>query len=123
MTGCGWGLGEVNACSCTRSSAVPALVTVLSTHHQAVTGGIGCVRVESGAGLRKQSVELCLTPPYAPGPTPIEAQFGPLRTFTISNSDHPNHTVLAHRTQDYLRWRNTHTRHPDILAAQRRERA
>jgi hypothetical protein len=38
-------------------------------------------------------------------------------------SDHPNHTVLALRLQDYLRWRNAHARHPDVLAAQRRERA
>ncbi len=37
--------------------------------------------------------------------------------------NHPNHTVLARRLQDYLRWRNAHARHPDILAAQRRERA
>jgi hypothetical protein len=27
------------------------------------------------------------------------------------------------RLQDYLRWRNAHARHPDVLAAQRRERA
>jgi hypothetical protein len=46
-----------------------------------------------------------------------------LRTFVIGTSDHPNHTVLAHRLQDYLRWRNAHARHPDVLAAQRRERA
>ncbi|GAB3474306.1 hypothetical protein GCM10027521_02530 [Amycolatopsis cihanbeyliensis] len=25
----------------------------------------------------------------------IEAHFGPLRTFVIAGSDHPNHTVLA----------------------------
>jgi hypothetical protein len=25
--------------------------------------------------------------------------------------------------QDYLRWRNANARHPDVLAAQRRERA
>ena len=40
----------------------------------------------------------------------------------MSCSDHPNHTVLAARLQDYLRWRNANARHPDILAAQRRER-
>ena len=38
-------------------------------------------------------------------------------------SDHPNHTVLARRLQAYLRWRNANARHPDVLAAQRRERA
>nr|WP_254714939.1 IS630 family transposase [Actinomadura sp. NAK00032] len=54
---------------------------------------------------------------------PIEAQFGPLRTFVIGNSSHPNHTVLAWEIQAYLRWRNANARHPDVLAAQRRERA
>jgi hypothetical protein len=53
----------------------------------------------------------------------IEAQFGPLRTFTMGASDHPNHPALARRLQTYLRSRNTHARHPDVLAAQRRERA
>jgi transposase len=69
------------------------------------------------------NVELCLTPTYASWANPIEAQFGPLRTFTMGGSDHPNHTVLAARLQAYLRWRNANARHPDILAAQRRERA
>jgi hypothetical protein len=31
--------------------------------------------------------------------------------------------VLATRLQACLRWRNANARHPDILAAQRRERA
>jgi transposase len=69
------------------------------------------------------NVELCFTPTSASWANPIEAQFGPLRTFTMGNSDHPNHTVLARRLQDYLRWRNANARHPDVLAAQRRERA
>ena len=54
---------------------------------------------------------------------PIEAHFGLLRTFGMGNSDYPNHTVLARKLQDYLRWRNAHARHPEVLAAQRRERA
>ena len=41
----------------------------------------------------------------------------------MGGSDHPDHTVLARRLQDYLRWRNAHARHPGVLAAQRRERA
>jgi len=52
-----------------------------------------------------------------------EAQFGPLRSFTMANSNHPNHTVLAREVQAYLRWRNANARHPDVLAAQHRERA
>ena len=71
----------------------------------------------------KNKVELCLTPTSASWANPIEAQFGPLRTFTMGNSDHPNHTVLARRLHAYLRWRNANARHPDVLAAQRRERA
>ena len=31
--------------------------------------------------------------------------------------------MLARRLQGYLRWRNANTRHPEVLAAQRRERA
>jgi hypothetical protein len=37
--------------------------------------------------------------------------------------DHRNHAVLADKLQAYLRWRNAHARHPDVLAAQRRKRA
>jgi transposase len=72
---------------------------------------------------RRENVELCLTPTSASWANPIEAQFGPLRTFVMGGSDHPNHTVLARKLQNYLRWRNAHARHPDVLAAQRRERA
>jgi hypothetical protein len=41
----------------------------------------------------------------------------------MSASDHPSHAVLARKLQDYLRWRNANARHPDVLAAQGRERA
>jgi hypothetical protein len=46
-----------------------------------------------------------------------------LRTSVIGSSDYPSHAVLARRLQAYLRWRNANARHPDVLAAQRRERA
>jgi transposase len=75
------------------------------------------------AWAKKHKVELCFTPTSASWANPIEAQFGPLRTFTMGGSGHPNHTVLARRLQDYLSWRNANARHPDVLAAQRRERA
>jgi hypothetical protein len=68
-------------------------------------------------------VNLCLTPTNASWANPIEAQFGPLRSFTIANSDHPNHPALARRLHAYLHWRNANNRHPDVLEAQRRERA
>ena len=71
----------------------------------------------------RSHVELCFTPTNASWANPIEAQFGPLRTFVMGGSDHPNHIVLARKLQDYLRWRNANARHPDVLAARRRERA
>jgi transposase len=71
----------------------------------------------------RSKVELCFTPTYSSWANPIEAHFGPLRTFVIAGSNHPNHTVLGRRLHGYLRWRNAHARHPDVLAAQRRERA
>ncbi len=54
---------------------------------------------------------------------PIEAQFGPLRTFTMGGSDHQNQTVLARRPREWLAWRNANARHPEMLGTQRRERA
>ena len=77
--------------------------------------------IRSWAG--RANIELCFTPTSASWANPIEAQFGPLRTFVMGDSDHPNHAVLARRLQHYLRWRNANARHPDILAAQRKERA
>ncbi|OJF10375.1 IS630 family transposase [Couchioplanes caeruleus] len=71
----------------------------------------------------RNKVELCLTPTSTSWANPIEAQFGPLRTFTMAGSNHPNHTVQTRELQRYLRWRNANARHPDVLAAQRRERA
>ncbi len=75
------------------------------------------------AWARRNKVELCFTPTYASWANPIEAHFGPLRQFTIANSDHRNHTVQTRVLHAYLRWRNANARHPDVLAAQRRERA
>jgi hypothetical protein len=43
--------------------------------------------------------------------------------FTMANSDYPNHVVLARDLHAYLRWRNANARHPDVITAQRRERA
>ena len=65
----------------------------------------------------------CRMPTNASWANPIEAHFGPLRTFVMGTADHPDHPALARRLQAYLRWRNAHARHPGVLAAQRRERA
>ena len=75
------------------------------------------------AWCARNKVELCLTPTSASWANPIEAQFGPLRTFVIGASNHPHHLVQTRRLQAYLCWRNANARHPDVLAAQRRERA
>jgi transposase len=72
---------------------------------------------------KRANVELCFTPTSASWANPIEPQFGPVRTFVMGGSDYRNHTMLARRLHSYLRWRNTNARHPDVLAAQRRERA
>jgi DDE superfamily endonuclease len=69
------------------------------------------------------AVEWDFTPTYASWANPIEPHFGPLRSFVIAGSDHPNHVVLTRPLHAHLRWRNDHARHPDVLAAQRRERA
>jgi transposase len=71
----------------------------------------------------KNRVELCFTPTYSSWANPIEAHFGPLREFVLNNSNHPNHVVLTRSLHTHLRWRNANARHPDLLAAQRRERA
>lgn len=68
-------------------------------------------------------VELCFTLTYASWANPIEAHFGPLRQFTVDNSHHPNHHAQPRALPACLRWRNKNARHPEVLAAQRRERA
>ncbi len=68
-------------------------------------------------------VELLFTPTYASWANPIEAHFGPLRQFVLANSDHADHRALGRAIRNYLRWRNTHTRDPELLEAQRRHRA
>jgi transposase len=69
------------------------------------------------------AVELVFTPTYASWANPIEAHFGPLRQFTIANSDYESHAELASAIRRYVRWRNTHTRDPEILALERKHRA
>ncbi|CAG6395262.1 hypothetical protein SCOCK_300071 [Actinacidiphila cocklensis] len=71
----------------------------------------------------QNKVDLCFTPTYASWANPIEARFGPLRQFTVANSNHPNHTVQTRALHTSVRWRDHIRRHPDVLAPQRRERA
>ncbi|MGW0624319.1 hypothetical protein ACWD3P_43540 [Streptomyces sp. NPDC002765] len=72
---------------------------------------------------KKDTVELCFTWTYASWANPIEAHFGPLRQFTLANSHHRSHPTQTQALHRYLRRRNANARHPDVLAAQRRERA
>ncbi|MDR7279894.1 hypothetical protein J2S41_006672 [Catenuloplanes atrovinosus] len=65
--------------------------------------------------MARNKVELCLTPTSASWANPIEAQFGPLRTFVMAGSNHPNHTAQSRQLHKYLRWRNANARHPDVL--------
>lgn len=67
-------------------------------------------------------VELRFTPTYTSWANPIEAHFGPLGHFSIANSHHAHHTMQTRSPHAYLRWRSAHTRLPDVLATQRRER-
>ena len=69
------------------------------------------------------NVELAFTPTYGSWANPIEAHFGPLRQFVIANSDHRDHPALARAIRKYLGWRNSHTRDPEVLEAERRHRA
>lgn len=66
---------------------------------------------------------MCFTPAYVSRANPIEAHFGPLRQFTIANSEHANHTMQTRSLHAYLRWPIPDVRLPDVLASQRRERA
>jgi transposase len=75
------------------------------------------------AWAARNHVELCFTPTYSSWANPIEAHFGPLREFVLNNSNHPNHVVLTRRLHAHLAWRNANARAPELLAAQRRERA
>jgi hypothetical protein len=72
---------------------------------------------------RRENAGLCRTPANASRANPVEAHSGPLRTFVMGTSGHPDHPALARRLQACLRWRNARARHPGVLAAQRRERA
>lgn len=75
------------------------------------------------AWAERNKVELCFTPTYSSRAKPIETHFGPLRDFVLNNSNHPNHVVLTRRLHAHLRWRNANARAPELLAAQRRQRA
>lgn len=70
----------------------------------------------------KNKVELCFTPISASWANTTEAHFG-RGQFTLADSHHPNHTIQTRELHRFLCWRNQPAWHPEVLAAQRRERA
>ncbi|GGJ50470.1 hypothetical protein GCM10010121_071870 [Streptomyces brasiliensis] len=79
-----------------------------------------------GADIRhwakKNKVELCFPYLRLLG-QPDRGALRPAAAVHPANSNHPNHTVQTRALHCCLRWRNSNARHPDLLAAQRRERA
>jgi transposase len=98
-------------------------LTALKSIRAARPDGAPIYVILDNLSAHKGKVELCFTPTYASWANPIEAHFGPLRQFTIANSNHPNHTVQTRALHAYLRWRNANARHRDVLVTERKERA
>ena len=71
----------------------------------------------------EKAVELVFTPTYGSWANPIEAHFGPLREFTIANSDYQTTPSSPRRSATTSRWRNANTTDPEILALERKHRA
>ena len=86
---------------------------------------LGNLSTDTGADIRRwakrNKVELCFTPAYASWANPIEGHFGPLRQFTLADSNHRSHPAQTQALHGYLRWRNANARHPNVLAAQRKK--
>ncbi len=106
-------------------SGIPRPTTV--THRVRCFHGCYSIGAPKGPDIRrwakKNKASLCFTPTCVCWANPVEAHFGPLRQFTVANSNHRSHTVQTRALHAYLRWRNANAHHPDVLAAQRRERA
>src|SRR5205814_9465187 len=73
----------------------------------------------------RNRVELCFTPTYSSWDNPIEAHYGPLRTFTVARSNGPNHPTSTRAIHAYLRWRNANAlgSNPDPEPRPDRQRA
>jgi len=119
-------------CQPQKKGAIPSLLALKSIR-RARPGGqriyiiLDNLSAHRGQAIRdwaaRNNVTLLFTPTYASWANPIEAQFGPLRQFTMANSNRADHAEQTRDLQAYLRWRNANNRDPQILAAQRRERA
>ena len=56
--------------------------------------------------LRENNMESVWTPTYASWLNAIESHFGPLKWFTLQNSDDTSHRERRSRIYRYLTWRN-----------------
>lgn len=56
--------------------------------------------------LRENNMESVWTPTYASWLNAIEAHFGPLKRFTLQNSDDSSHKERRRRIYRYITWRN-----------------
>lgn len=84
--------------SCTRRTAVAPSPTADATRLIERKRGSPTANTPGIDGLETRHAGT--TPRNAnPGAAQIEAQFGPLRTFVMGASNHPNHTVLARKLQ------------------------
>jgi transposase len=54
------------------------------------------------------NMEFAFTPTNASWLNPIEAHFGPLRKFAVSNSNPKSHKEIATNIRRYIAWRNKH---------------
>ncbi|MFJ9752793.1 helix-turn-helix domain-containing protein [Streptomyces chartreusis] len=123
-----WSASAVRTCECT-ANTLAALRSIRAARPDGAPVYVILDNLSAHKGkkilrwAKNNNVHLCFTPTSASWANPIEAHFGPLRQFTLANSNHPNHTVQTGELHRYLRWRNANARHPDVLAAQRRERA
>jgi len=60
----------------------------------------------------KNRIHLVFTPTYASWLNRIECHFTPLKKFTLSNSNDPDHRTRRKRIYRYLYWRNRHQSNP-----------
>ena len=66
---------------------------------------------------RANNIDFALTPTNASWLNPIEAHFGPLRKFAISNCNPKSHGEIARNIRRYIAWRNRH--HPSFTHRKR----
>ncbi|WP_314251451.1 hypothetical protein [Streptomyces sp. DSM 40907] len=69
-------------------------------------------RTPSATWAGKYKVELRFTPAYASWANPVEAHFGPLRQFTLANSNHSHHTVQTPATPTFWPPNDANAPHP-----------